>query len=345
LNKLASSSVGDDASALLRMSQLLRHLPLRLASVLLATGLMRPLAIDAAPVLPLRTNDVIAFLGGANVVAAQQSGHLETLLTLAEPGLRLRFRSLAWEGDTVFSRPRELNYPTSTDQLHQLGATVAVLRFGRTEALAGEARLPAFIQAYDQLLTDCATVASRLVVVAPPAFENTGDPNLPNLTEHNADLGRYAEALRGLAAKHSATFVDLLGELRNAETGRLTNDGWQWTPAGEARVAAAFVRQLGFGDVVLRAGSADAAGAWSGATFEGLRRAVVTKNELWFRYSRPMNWAFLAGDRTDQPSSRDHRDRTIRWFPSEMEQFKPLIADAEQNIDKLAQKATESATR
>jgi hypothetical protein len=56
---------------------------------------LRPWA--AEPVLPLRTNDVIAFIGGANMVALAQSGHLETLLTLHHPRHKLRFRSLAWE--------------------------------------------------------------------------------------------------------------------------------------------------------------------------------------------------------------------------------------------------------
>jgi hypothetical protein len=45
-----------------------------------------------------------------------------------------------------------------------------------------------------------------------------------------------------------------------------------------------------------------------------------------------MNWAFLAGDRTEQPSSRDHRDQKIRWFPAEMNQFLPLIETKEREI-------------
>lgn len=69
---------------------------------------------------------------------------------------------------------------------------------------------------------------------------------------------------------------------------------------------------------------------------EKIRQAVIGKNRLWFDYWRPMNWAFLNGDRTEQPSSRDHRDPKVRWFPGEMERFVPLIYQAETRIEELS---------
>jgi hypothetical protein len=63
-----------------------------------------------------------------------------------------------------------------------------------------------------------------------------------------------------------------------------------------------------------------------------LRQVIVAKNRLWFNYWRVQNWAFLAGDRTNQPSSRDWRDPSIRWFPPEREQFVPLIEAQEKAI-------------
>ena len=65
---------------------------------------------------------------------------------------------------------------------------------------------------------------------------------------------------------------------------------------------------------------------------------IRAKNRLWFDYWRVQNWAFLAGDRTEQPSSRDHLDRTKRWFPAERERFLPLIEKKEQEIWDLAAK-------
>jgi len=63
---------------------------------------------------------------------------------------------------------------------------------------------------------------------------------------------------------------------------------------------------------------------------------IIAKNRLWFDYWRPQNWAFLAGDRTAQPSSRDHLDPSKRWFPPEREAFLPLIEAKEKEIDALA---------
>src|SRR5438874_10582117 len=45
----------------------------------------------------LRSNDVICFLGGANVVSEQEYGYLETIVRMKFPALNLRFRSLAHE--------------------------------------------------------------------------------------------------------------------------------------------------------------------------------------------------------------------------------------------------------
>ena len=71
---------------------------------------------------------------------------------------------------------------------------------------------------------------------------------------------------------------------------------------------------------------------------EQLRQLITTKNRLWFNYWRVQNWAFLAGDRTEQPSSRDWRDPSKRWFPAEREKFLPLIEKKEQEIWALAAK-------
>jgi hypothetical protein len=210
--------------------------------------------------------------------------------------------------------------------------------------MAGEAKVDDFIRAYGQLLDTCAAVAPRFVLVTPPPFERPIETTLPDLTVHNTGLVRHAAAIREIAAQRGATLVDLTRGLTEENApGRLTRDGWQLTPAGQARVAAVFARQLGLGEVASRAGRADVAGKWSAPGFEPVRVAVAEKNTLWFRYTRPTNWAFLAGDRTEQPSSRDHRDLKVRWFPSELEQFVPLIAEAEHRIEKLAPMTPDSS--
>lgn len=285
----------------------------------------------------LEQGDVVAFLGGTDVASAQHDGHLEALLTARYRGLNVRFRNLGWEGDTVFAQPRDVGFPPLNAHLQRMGASVVVLQFGRAEAMGGRNMLPDFVAAYQKLLDECARQTPRLVLVTPPPFENGGGL-LPDLSTRNGDLGLYAEAIRGLAAERGLPLVDLFAELNSPSQRkmRLTDNGLQLTPRGQGLVAHAFARQTGFGDLADRAGEPNDNGAWSNPAFERLRQAVVAKNRLWFNYWRPQNWAFLGGDRTQVPSSRDHRDPKIRWFPEEMEKYVPLIQQAEARIDELA---------
>src|SRR5436190_966239 len=266
-----------------------------------------------AQAFPFRTNDVIGFLGGTDVVTAQQSGNLETLLTLHYRSLNLRFRDFGWEGDTVFAQPRDFGFPPLEQHVKNARATVIVCEFGRTEALEGHSAA-GFASAYSDFLARFTNQASRFLLVIPPPFERAGGL-LPDLTPHNTLLARYAAAIRGLGYP----IIDL------SHLSGLADDGLQITDYGHAIIAAEFGRQLGINPAEQKS-----------LAFERLRRAVIAKNRLWFDYWRPQNWAFLGGDRTSVPSSRDYRDPKIRWFPTEMEQYLPLISAKEAEIRQLA---------
>ncbi len=291
------------------------------------------------PLLPgvggIHTNDVIAFLGGADVAAGQETGHLEALLAVALHPLQIRFRNLGWEGSTVFERhPRDTGFPTQKEQLKHAEASLIFLQYGRGEALDQSRALPDFESAYKRLAEECLQQTPRVVLVTPPPFEKDGEL-LPDLSERNKELAGCARVIRELARAEHLSLVDLFSELGNGSRRepRLTENGLQLTPRGHALVARAFARQLGFGRVAERAGEADENGRWADAGFEQVRQAVLAKNQLWFHYWRPQNWAFLGGDRTSQPSSRDHRNPSVRWFPEEMERFRPLIQAAEGRIN------------
>jgi hypothetical protein len=275
-----------------------------------------------------QTNDTVAFLGAADVVAAQQSGHLESLLAIACRGQDVRFRNLAWEGDTVFEQPRDFGFPTLLSTAQKSAATIIVVQYGRVEALNG--KTTEFAPAYRKLLDALAAQSKRIILVTPVPFEKGGDL-LPDLSKRNSQLATNAEVIRNVAHERGLVLVDLFREL--ADTRGLTSDGLQLTPHGYAIVAGAFATQLGLRDLVNRAGGPDDTGKWKNPAFEQVRKEVVAKNRLWYDYSRPQNWAFLGGDRISQPSSRDHRNPQVRWFPAEMEKFLPLIAAAEMRID------------
>jgi hypothetical protein len=284
----------------------------------------------------LERHDVVAFLGGADVAAAQHTSHLEALLAAKFQGLDARFRNFGWEGDTVYAQPRDVGFPPLLAHLKRAQATVIVLQFGRAEALDGRDALRQFVAAYERLLDDCARQTPRLVLVTPPPFEKDGGL-LPDLSKRNGDLATYANAIRELSRQRALPLADVFEELKDVTGGKLTDNGLQLTARGQALVARAFARQLGLGDVAERAGEPNTDGLWPNAAFQRLRQAVVAKNRLWFDYWRPQNWAFLGGDRTSQPSSRDHRNQSIRWFPEEMQQFVPLIEAKEKEIAELAQ--------
>jgi hypothetical protein len=257
----------------------------------------------------LRTNDVIAFLGGTDVVTAQHTGHLEALLSIHYRSLNLRFRNFGWEGDTVFAQPRDFGFPPLEKHLERAGATVIVFQFGRAEALNSHS--PAeFADAYAKLLFRFTNQTSRFLLVIPPRFESVGGL-LPDLSKQNLLLADYARAIRRLGLP----VIDL------SRVSGVTDNGLQITARGHALLAAEFARQLGIDPP-----------DFTSASFEKVRQTVIAKNRLWFDYWRPQNWAFLGGDRTSVPSSRDHRDPKLRWFPAEMEKFLPLIAEQEKLI-------------
>jgi hypothetical protein len=276
-----------------------------LASLIAITSSAQPFSF--------RTNDVIAFLGGTDVVTAQESAHLETLLTIHHHALNLRFRNFGWEGDTVFAQPRDFGFPPLEHHLKKAGATVIVSQFGRAEALEQH---PAhkFAGAYSDFIARFTNQTSRILLVIPPRFERATGP-LPDLTKHNPLLADYAVVIRQLGYP----VIDL------SRLSNLTEDGLQISARGHESIAAEFARQLGI-----------TVPNQSSAAFESVRRTVIAKNRLWFNYWRPQNWAFLGGDRISVPSSRDHRDPKVRWFPAEMEKFLPLIAEQEKIVFEAA---------
>ncbi len=264
----------------------------------------------------LERDDVVAFAGGENVLAAQESGHLEAMLSSSASGKRVVFRSLSWEGDTVHEQPRPLNFGSWRDQLSRLGASVIFAQYGQVEALEGKAGLERFTAAYDRLLGEFSAATRRIVVVSPFPYEKPPAPR-PDLSGRNGDLRLYVESIRAIAAKRNLLFVDLF-EARF--DGPVTRDGLHLSAGGHEAVAREVARRLG----VVPKGD-----------LEPLRLAIRKKNRLWLDYWRPHNWAFLNGDRIEQPSSRDHADKRVRWFPVEVQQTLALLRREESAVEKI----------
>jgi hypothetical protein len=283
----------------------------------------------------LEAGDVIVFTGGANVVAAQENAYLESLLTLRFAGVSLHFRNMGWEGDTVYEQRRDLNFGPWSQQFKKVEANVLFAQFGQMESLQGASTLPQFLAAYGKLLDEFARQTPRIVLVSPVLFERSMSLG-PDLSQHNDDVRLFARAIRDLAQQRGYLFVDLLRFGGKRFPAPLTSDGVYLTAQGQWEVARAAALALGLENIARRATPDPATGQLKPASLERLRQGILAKNRLWFDYWRPMNWAFLRGDRTEQPSSHDHRNPKIRWFPEEMEKFLPLIENEEGRIAELS---------
>ncbi len=297
----------------------------------------------------LKPDDTVALVGGANIERTRFFPWLQGQLVAAFPEGELAVRNFGWEGDTVFEQWRDRGDVEKLDgqrreaerriqertgstswrqqrdwreQLSEAGATVVIAQFGQMECLDGTEGLPAFAAAYRRLAEELGDQGRRLVLVSPMPFEKTSRPHWPDLTRHNADVAAYAAEVGRLASELGATFVDLSG-LEAPDT-ILTDDGWHLNEAGHVLVADHIATALGLDSAF-----------WDGLAGdrrEAVLRELTELERLWFDYWRPMNWAFLTGDRTHVPYSRDWRDQEKRLFPEEMRDFLPLLARAEANV-------------
>ena len=291
-----------------------------------------------------KKGDVIAIVGGEDMVALSEYGYLELLLTRALPDYHLRFRNLAWEGDTVFEQRRDLNFPTWEEQLEKIGATVVLCQFGQMESFAGKKKRPEFVAAYEKLLARLSNGGKRRLVLVLPFSDN--EPKRTEFTSPHSAAEFEAEKAEMRApnysdfALHYATSHDcrvLFAMMtQSPEDGFYKPDQLHLSEFGHGFAALDFAAQLISGREAMP--SDRSAQFLDKKEAEPLRQLIVAKNRLWFDYWRVQNWAFLAGDRTNQPSSRDHLDPARRWFPEERERFLPLIEAKERAIDALAAK-------
>lgn len=270
----------------------------------------------------LEKDEVIALLGGSEAVAIAEEGSLESLLMLSYAAHKPKLRSLAWETDTVFRQDRPLNFGDLSLQLRRCEATCVFLMFGRQECLErGESGVEEFRAALDKMMETCKAVTPRVVIIEAAPFDKSPPP-LPDLSTKNSALAKYNEVLRALAEKHGAFFASSGEDWNHQRPYRLTSDGVNLTREG--------AQELGL-RVLTSARLMDR------PDVTALRPLIHAKNKLWHEYWRPSNWAFLYGDRTAQPSSRDHLNPQVRWFPKELEKYQGMIREKEEAIWKQAE--------
>ena len=267
---------------------------------ILLLGTFRAAAVDVpadtTDPLPFtfHRDDVVAKIGNALPDRMQHEGWLETALQSQLGGLNVRFRNMGFSGDLVDRAPRQKGCMSRDDYLSHVKADVIFAFFGYNESFDGPAKADAYRKGLVKLVQHLrarqpnGTSFPRFVLFSPIAFEETGDPNLPDGSEHNPRLAAYAEATRLAAADAGVAYVDLYTpslDLFEKSDARLTVNGAHLNEEGHRLLAATVATALFERPVML------------GAQQEALRTAVKDKNWHWHNRYRATDGNDIWGSR------------------------------------------------
>ncbi|MFK7849838.1 MAG: PVC-type heme-binding CxxCH protein [Akkermansiaceae bacterium] len=259
---------------------------------------------------PLKSGDRIALLGDALFESERHTGALEWELNKRFPKSDISLRNLSWSGDTPAGLSRASFDPASAgidrlgEHLKLADPSVVILGYGMAASLQeltdrsndwtlnadpdryGTMNVERFTKEMEALLKLIAEVSenrARIIIVSPIPHEDLrkkGRPNTPDPASHNAILKRYTEALRDLANKQQADFI----ESTLPVDGTNTTNGIKFTQTAYAAYTAQFCDALG----------------WDTNQVEPpelLRQAILAKSDAFFHRFRPANSTYLFGFR------------------------------------------------
>jgi len=196
---------------------------------------------------------VVAIYGNGLADRMQHDPWVETVLQHHLQGMNVSFRNMSFSGDMVNKRPRNKGFTNDAEYLQHVGPDVVFIFYGYNESFAGpdkadayQAELVKLVERYRALRKEKG-VDARFVLFSPIAFENTGDPNLPDGVEHNTNLAAYTQATRRAAAEADATFIDLYSptfQLFESSSQRFTINGVHLAPHGYKELAKIISRKL-----------------------------------------------------------------------------------------------------
>ncbi len=298
------------------MPSTLRFRAAFLLFALLSTALSSAVGAQNGLRPELRPGDHVTLLGGGIAERMQHHGWLEAQLQLRLPGFDLSMRNLGFSADEVDIHQRTMNFGKFTEDgmamnlanstfvpwdryLDHADTDVLLAFFGFNESFAGveglEAfgvRLTRFVEHMQAQRLDGEN-AARLVLFSSIPYEATGNPNLPDGRELNANIRLYNQAMAEVATELSVPFVDLYTPMSAhyaAASAPLTINGIHLTESGNAALADVISQALVTGDI---------RPALDAERLESVREVVVEKNTL-CRLQRIM--------RMDEPNSRFSRE-------------------------------------
>jgi len=282
------------------------------AMLVLATS--EPFPSAAAPRLEVQPGDRICLVGNALGERMQHHNYWETLLYQRFPQHNLAVRNLCFPGDEPFHRLRSLNFGSPDDHLTHSKAGVILFFFGYNESFQGAGGLAQFSADLHRLIAETREKnysgegPPRMALISPIAFENTGDPNLPDGKLHNQRLAAYTQAMAQVAAETGVAFADVFTptqRLFQRTDERLTLNGFHLNDAGYRALAP--VLDAALFDVA--AASAEPSSDGDGASdvpppnavapdFRAdLRAEIADKNFHWWHRYRAVNGYSIYGTR------------------------------------------------
>jgi lysophospholipase L1-like esterase len=257
----------------------------------------RPALAPSRLPLEFLTGERIAFVGNSFAERMNLFGHFETFLHQRFPDKQLVVRNFGRPAEEVGRQQRSADYTALDDPLLAFGADTYFCFFGFNESFADEAGIEKFQADYHQYLDqmsrryprDDTGAAPRFVIISPLAFEDSGDPLLPDAEETNRRLRRYAEAVAEVARDRGLAYVDIFADsadLMQREVGlQLTINGCHLNEQGDLEVARLLDRAL-FGSDSRRElasrGELESVGGVGSTEFERLRAAVNDKSWVHF---------------------------------------------------------------
>jgi lysophospholipase L1-like esterase len=284
-----------------------------------------------------KDGDRIVWIGNTLVEREQRYGYWETALLAANADKRITVRNLGWSGDTVHAEARgrfdfanpDACFKQLVNLTLELKPTVIFICYGTNESFEGKEGLPKFEKGLEKLLDALKPANARIVLFTPLSLLKT--EHSPDVLERNKIVEKYAEVIRGTAAKRELILADTHERVGRALTildiekyttpnledfgkSELTLNGMHLTEVGYQRSARAFLRCLSNSEKEMET-----------RDLEPLRKAVIAKNELFFHRWRPQNETYLFGFRKHEQGKN----------AKEVAEFDPLVAKAEEEIDKI----------
>ena len=281
----------------------------------------------SADALELEKGDHICLVGNELGERLQHHNFWETLLHHQYPEKELTVRNLCFPGDEPTLRIRSKNFGTPESHLKHSGASVIMFFFGFNESFAGKRGVSEFERDMQELVETTKAAdysgkgSTKVVLVSPIAFENTGNSNLPDGVEENKNLALYTKALSRVANVTGSTFVDLYTpskEMFESSDEQLTLNGCHLNEAGYRALAPAFMEGL-FGEV---------AGKLDDPAVNDLKAEIDDKNFHWWHRYRAVNGFSIYGDRGLAGSDGTYNNRDV------MERERAILDQMTANRDK-----------